>query len=170
MPTMKTIAPQYIGTFLGLALRTPRSSYAFTPSYTTRMASSSSSSALDMVRNRGLERREEGATPLREYYFLEDVIIYDGGLPLVESTRMSHHFMIVARYGFLYELCFLSHTSSLFSGKQYYNLTHIIKPYNYNNVPASKYTNNISNKNLSNEINQLEGCLYTSNQQPMVPP
>ena len=30
------------------------------------MASASSSSALDMARNRGLERREEGATPLRK--------------------------------------------------------------------------------------------------------
>jgi len=31
---------------------------------------SSSSSALDMARTRGLERREEGATPLREFYFV----------------------------------------------------------------------------------------------------
>lgn len=31
-----------------------------------KMSSSSSTTALDMARNRGLERREEGATPLRK--------------------------------------------------------------------------------------------------------
>ena len=58
--TMKIGLP-YIICLVGLAAQY---SFAFiTP--TLRMMASSSSS-LDMVRNRGLERREEGATPLRK--------------------------------------------------------------------------------------------------------
>ena len=44
-----------------------------------KMAASSSSSALHMARTRGLERREEGATPLRKFSLfavqLQDFII-----------------------------------------------------------------------------------------------
>jgi len=53
-----------IGTVLGLALRT-RSTHAFLgPASSVPARKASSSSSLDMARNRGLERREEGATPL----------------------------------------------------------------------------------------------------------
>eukprot|EP00581_Thalassiosira_minuscula_P014957 CAMPEP_0183729080 /NCGR_PEP_ID=MMETSP0737-20130205/29671_1 /TAXON_ID=385413 /ORGANISM="Thalassiosira miniscula, Strain CCMP1093" /LENGTH=291 /DNA_ID=CAMNT_0025961185 /DNA_START=4 /DNA_END=879 /DNA_ORIENTATION=- len=67
---MAKIGRNIIGTVLGLALRSPQSSYAFTAPaasifpLNSRSMASSSSSQLDMVRNRGLERREEGATPL----------------------------------------------------------------------------------------------------------
>ncbi|KAL9182908.1 hypothetical protein ACHAXT_004187 [Thalassiosira profunda] len=54
-----------VGTVLGLALRAHSSSaFAFAPVASRRMASSSTTSSLDMARNRGLERREEGATPM----------------------------------------------------------------------------------------------------------
>ncbi|KAL7536634.1 hypothetical protein ACHAXR_010921 [Thalassiosira sp. AJA248-18] len=61
--TMVKLGRNIIGTVLGLALRPQSSSYAFNISPTVRIARMASSS-LDMARNRGLERREEGATPL----------------------------------------------------------------------------------------------------------
>lgn len=54
-------------TLLGLTLKAHYISAFISPiNSVTIMASASSSSALDMARNRGLERREEGATPLRK--------------------------------------------------------------------------------------------------------
>ena len=67
---MKIGTKRCIGTLLGFAVRTKLSQAFISPSINTINSRSnsgmSSNSALDMVRNRGLERREEGATPLRE--------------------------------------------------------------------------------------------------------
>jgi len=49
---------------LGLA-HSIQSSYSFSPSIYT--VSPRVASSLDMIRNRGLERREEGASPLRKF-------------------------------------------------------------------------------------------------------
>ena len=50
------------------------------------MSSSSSTTALDMARNRGLERREEGATPLRKS------ILYSYGVSCVVQTILRVQF------------------------------------------------------------------------------
>ena len=69
LPTMIGAPRSIVGTVLGLALRAHTSSaFAFAPVTSRRMAPSSTTSSLDMARNRGLERREEGATPMRELH------------------------------------------------------------------------------------------------------
>ncbi len=73
--TMRICSSSRFVTLLGLTFRTQCAQAFISPSTSNFVGSSrsvkmASSSALGMVRNRGLEKREEGATPLREFLYV----------------------------------------------------------------------------------------------------
>ena len=65
--TMKNGRNIIIGTVLGLVL--PLHAFLSPTSVVPARMASSTSSSLDMNRRRGLERREEGATPMRKLMY-----------------------------------------------------------------------------------------------------